>query len=172
MKPILIVAAAMLASAPVLAQRIPLPGIPLPPVASGGPGFPGAPQGIPGTPREMQAMLASLEAAQAGARLPGDETLSCEKLHRQLGETMKDPAIKAHFASAAAQAQAMQGGAPPRTQSQTATMAQLAAIMPKLARSQRLVELAVLKSCEWLAASDFALASMPGAPLLQADPER
>ena len=71
---------------------------------------------------------------------------------------MKDPALTAHFAAAAAaQAQAVQGIATQRVQSQAAQMEQLAAIMPKLARSQRLVELAVLKNCEWLAGADFAL---------------
>lgn len=155
----LIVAAAMLASAPVLAQRIPLPGIPVSPVAPGGaPGYPRVPsQGVAGAPPELQAMLAGFEAAQAAARQPGDESLSCETLHTQLGETMKDPAIAAYFASpAAAQAQAMQGVAAQRLQSQAAQMQQLAAIMPKLARNQRLVELAVMKSCEWLAGTDFA----------------
>jgi hypothetical protein len=178
MKRMLIVAAAMLASAPVLAQRIPLPGIPVSPVAPGGaPGFPGMPQGVPGTPQELQAMLAGLEAAQAAARRPGDENLSCETLQAQIGETMKDPAITAHFAAAAtAQAQAMQGIAAQRMQSQATQMEQLTAVMPKLARSQRLVELAVMKNCEWLAGSDFALPSgalaLPAAPLPQASSER
>ena len=49
-------------------------------------------------------------------------------------------------------------------------------IMPKLARSQRLVELAVMKNCEWIASSDFALLpgvpSMPAAALPQAESDR
>ena len=169
MKRTLIVAAAMLGCAPVLAQRIPLPGLPVPPVSPGGvPGFPGAPQAVPGAPQEYQAMLAGLEAAQAAARRPGDENLSCEALQAQIGEAMRDPAITAHFAAPGAAAQQMQ--------SQAAQMKQLAAIMPKLARGQRLVELAVMKNCEWIAGTDFALPSgafsMPAAPLPHADSER
>lgn len=88
-------AAWMLVGAPALAQRIPLPGLP-------GPG------GLPGLPAGMQdptAMPALLEAAQAAARRPGDESLSCDDLQAKITEAMTDPALTAWTETAGVAAQ-------------------------------------------------------------------
>jgi hypothetical protein len=95
-------AAALLVSVPVLAQRVPLPSVPVPPVL---PGASALPPGAAGVPQGPQAMLAQFEAAQATAQRPGDESLSCEALQTEIGATMSDPAIAAYVGSAGAAAQ-------------------------------------------------------------------
>jgi hypothetical protein len=206
-------AAWMLVSAPALAQRIPTPGFPAP-------GFPGGaqavPDGVPGMPAGMQnyeAMVASLEAAQAAASRPGDERLSCDDLQAQVTEAMNDPAIAAWtatagaaaqqelaaiqaaqdaataaqtgasiagafipggnaaaMAAAVAQAQAAQARGAQHMQQRLQQMEQITTIMPQLMRGQRLVELAVMKNCDWVAGHDFTGAfSLPTGPLPAAE---
>jgi hypothetical protein len=67
-------------------------------------GVPGFPQGVPGM-ANPQAMLAQLESAQAAARQPGDEKLSCDELQTQMAAAANDPAVAAHVAQAGAAAQ-------------------------------------------------------------------
>jgi hypothetical protein len=101
-KDIVAAAAALLTSVPVLAQPVPSPSVPVPPVL---PGAPALPRGTAGVPPNPQAMLAAFEAAQATAGRPGDENLSCEKLETEIAATMGDPAIAAYVEAAGVGAQ-------------------------------------------------------------------
>lgn len=61
-----------------------------------------------GTPAAQQAEMMKLQAAmmkaQAAAVRPGDETLGCEALQKEMVASMDDPAIKAYAAKANAAA--------------------------------------------------------------------
>lgn len=52
-----------------------------------------------------QQMLAAYQAAEAAARRPGDDKLSCEQLEEQLGETMNDPQLQSSIQTAGEKAQ-------------------------------------------------------------------
>ena len=60
--------------------------------------------GMPGM-QDSKAMMEAYTAAQAAARRPGDEKLSCEELQAELGESTDDPTVKANVASAGAVAE-------------------------------------------------------------------
>ena len=146
----------------------------------------------PGGMQDYQAMMKSMEKAQAEAYQPGDEQLTCDKLQQQLVVIAQDPAFLAHvkaggdaaqkdmaqlqaaqgeiaaksaatviasmvpgaamghmMASAAEnQAKAAQGAA--RMQSRMADAQQMMVFMPKLMRGQRLIELAMVRKCDWV----------------------
>jgi hypothetical protein len=50
-------------------------------------------------------LQSALEAAQAGATRPGDESLSCEALETELVATVKQPAVQSYVAKSGAVAQ-------------------------------------------------------------------
>jgi len=53
-----------------------------------------------------QDMQAAMQAAQAGANRPGDETLNCEALAGELVANVKQPAVQSYVARSGADAQA------------------------------------------------------------------
>lgn len=83
---ILLTLAAMLSSAPLHAQD-PAPTAVMP--------------GI----QDPQAMMAAFEEAEAAARRPGDEKLTCEELEAELGVTVNDPTVQASVAAGGAAAE-------------------------------------------------------------------
>lgn len=60
---------------------------------------------LPGMSQDYQAMMQSMESAQAGASRPGDEKLSCEALQEQLVAVVQDPEFLADVEAAGAAAQ-------------------------------------------------------------------
>ncbi|HEX5038446.1 MAG TPA: hypothetical protein VFX30_14930 [bacterium] len=52
-----------------------------------------------------EAMQEAMDAAEAGAKRPGDESLSCDALQKELGTVMKDPSVQAMVAQAGKQSQ-------------------------------------------------------------------
>lgn len=55
--------------------------------------------------QDPKGMMEAYSAAQAAARRPGDEKLSCEELEAELGEAANDPTVKANVANAGAAAE-------------------------------------------------------------------
>lgn len=127
---------------------------------------------------DYQDAIAEYEAAQAAARRPGDESLSCEAIRVELETVVNDPAMQAYVNSSAEQAQldmayaqaAMAGvpttGVPAADlaaqqaalmEQHAARVEQLNAIMPLLMRAQRLSELAALNACAWLSEGGYSL---------------
>lgn len=146
---------------------------------------------MPGGQQDYQAMMKSMEKAQAEANQPGDERLSCDQLQQQVVGIAQDPAFVAHVKAAGIaaekdmaqmqvaqseiaaksaativasmvpgaamghmmanaaenQAKVAQGAA--RVQARMDQGQQMMALMPKLMRAQRLVELATVRRCEW-----------------------
>jgi hypothetical protein len=51
---------------------------------------------MPGGMQDAQAMMKAMEDAQAAARLPGDEALTCEQLEQQVTAAVQDPEFLAH----------------------------------------------------------------------------
>jgi hypothetical protein len=98
--------------------------------------------------------LAELQAAQAAARRPGDEKLSCDEIKAENTAILQDPAMKAYQADTIAAAQGAQN---PLEMTQ-----KLGALTPKLMRSQVLTQLAVGKNCEWL--TEMPVAAPPTTP--------
>jgi hypothetical protein len=72
---------------------------------------------------------AAMQSAQAAASRPGDQSLSCEALQAELGETMKDPAIQS-FTDSAAQQAAPVTGAPGAGAPGGAASALLGSVLP------------------------------------------
>jgi len=72
---------------------------------------------------------AAMQSARAAAARPGDQSLSCEALQTELGETMKHPAIQS-FTDAAAQQAAPVTGAPGGGTPAGAASALLGAVLP------------------------------------------
>jgi hypothetical protein len=143
--------------------------------------------------QDHEAMMKSMEKAQAEASQPGDPQLSCAQLEAQLVGIAQDPAFQAYVKAAGAQAEqdmakmqvaqgeiaakaaataiasivpgaamghmtanvaenqakAAEGAA--RMQARMADAQQLMVFMPKLLRGQRLIELATVRKCEWVA---------------------
>ena len=60
---------------------------------------------LPAGMQDPQVMMKAMEAAEAGARQPGDESLTCDQLQTQLTAAMQDPAYQAYLQAAAANAQ-------------------------------------------------------------------
>jgi hypothetical protein len=60
---------------------------------------------IPAGMQNPQAMLKAMEAAQAAAKQPGDEALSCAQLEKKVIAAVQDPAYQAHLQAAGANAQ-------------------------------------------------------------------
>jgi hypothetical protein len=166
---LLALAAAVVASAPLGAQQARSSGNPqsFPEVPQTVPGvlqqFPRVPQAAPGMPQAMpvpampgvppeyQKMIAQMQAAQAGAQRPGDESLSCEALKVEIEAAMNVAASVGggDTDDGFAAPEALQ---PPPVQRQ---QFEYGAMLPHLARSQRLTELAVLKNCAWLTSAGF-----------------
>ena len=59
----------------------------------------------PGSPQDYQAMMESMEKAQAQANRPGDERLGCDELQKQLVGVAQDPAFQAYVKAAGDAAQ-------------------------------------------------------------------
>ncbi len=72
---------------------------------------------------------AAMQAAQASAARPGDQSLSCEALQAELGETMKHPSIQS-FTDAAAQQAAPVTATPGAGAPATAASAMLGSMVP------------------------------------------
>ena len=125
-------------------------------------------------PKEYAEMAAAMQSAQARAVRAGDEALPCSALEKELVSSMNAPAIQAYADKSAAAAQ-KQATPPDKTKApmtpQAAAalaaslgagggaeqMKQLIPIMPQIMRSQRLMQLAVVKQCTWMVgASPFA----------------
>lgn len=144
------------------------------------------------TPPDHQALMAAMEKARAEAVRPGDASLSCEALEKELMDASTNPALHARVEAAAAARQrelataqaAAQGGAATsagtamssvvpgadaaalaaqaaQAQSQRAQAAagmqmriqQAQSMMehlPQMMRSQRVMELAQNRRCDWL----------------------
>jgi len=64
-----------------------------------------APTAVMPGPQDPKAMMAAYEEAQAAARRPGDEKLSCEELQTELGTTVNDPTVQANVAAGGAAAE-------------------------------------------------------------------
>jgi hypothetical protein len=112
------------------------------------------PFSVPGAPADQMKQLAELQAAQAAARRPGDEKLSCDEIKAENTAILQDPAMKAYQADTIAAAQGAQN---PLEMTQ-----KLGALTPKLMRSQVLTQLAVGKNCEWL--TEMPVAAPPTTP--------
>jgi hypothetical protein len=129
---------------------------------------------LPPALTDYQDMMAEYEAAQAAARRPGDEALSCEAIRVELETAVNDPAMQAYVNSSAEQAQlemayaqAAMTGVPNASvpavpaadlaAQQAARVEQLNAILPLLMRAQRLSELAALNACAWLSEGGYSL---------------
>jgi hypothetical protein len=148
---------------------------------------------MPGGAQDYEAMMKSMERAQAEANQPGDERLTCDKLQQQLVAIAQDPAFQAyvkaagvaaqqdmaqmqaaqseiaaksaatmvasmvpgaamgHMMANAAENQAKAAQSAARMQTRMADAQQMMAFMPKLMRGQRLIELATVQKCEWVA---------------------
>jgi hypothetical protein len=61
--------------------------------------------GAQAVPKEYAEMAAAMQAAQARAMHPGDESLPCAALEKELVSSMNDPAIQAYAGKSAAAAQ-------------------------------------------------------------------
>jgi hypothetical protein len=165
---LLALAAAVVASAPLGAQQPPssggrqsfpeipqtVPGVPqqFPRVPQAAPGMPQAMPmpAMPGVPAEYQKMIAQLQAAQSSAQRPGDESLSCESLKVEIEAAMKvATSVGGDTGDGLVAPEAVP---PPSVQQQ---QFEYGAMLPHLARSQRLTELAVLKNCAWLTSAGF-----------------
>jgi hypothetical protein len=57
-----------------------------------------------GLPKDYMDLQAAMMAAQASAVRPGDETLGCEPLQKELVASMNDPALQAYAAKSSAEA--------------------------------------------------------------------
>jgi hypothetical protein len=153
----LALAAAVVASAPLGAQQPTFSGVPqsLPGTAQPFPGAPratpGMPQAMPHVPAEYQKMIAQMQAAQSGAQRPGDESLSCEALKAGI-EAAMNAAASVGKGDADDGLAVPEAAPPPSLQLQ---QIEYGAMLPHLARSQRLTELAALKNCAWLGSAGF-----------------
>jgi hypothetical protein len=165
---LLALAAAVVASAPLGAQQPPssggrqsFPEIPqtvpgVPQVSSRVPqAAPGMPQAMPvpvmpGVPAEYQQMIAQMQVARSSAQRPGDESLGCEALKVEIEAAMKvATSVGVDTGDGLVAPEAVQ---PPSMQPQ---QFEYGAMLPHLARSQRLTELAVIKNCAWLSSAGF-----------------
>lgn len=164
------------------------------------PTSPGVPPGMP----NPHAMMKAMEAAQAAARQPGDDALSCAQLEAKVIAAMQDEAYQAHMQRAALAAQkdfeatqtaksdiAAKSAATAAATLPGASMAHMMAsaaenqakvaqgqvrlqekmmhtqksmrFLPLIFRAQRLIELGLLKQCEWAASAAGGM-DFPGLP--------
>ena len=117
---------------------------------------PAIPPGAMPDPQAMMALQKSMLAAQAAARQPGDEALSCAAIQKQMRAVLEDPGFKAYQDAVTTAAQVAYSAAAKPAQLaelQAAQARQLTLVLPKVMRAQRLVELGMLKNCEGMSPS-------------------
>lgn len=101
-----------------------------------------------------------LTVVQTDASRPGDESLNCEGLEKELLTSMNDPAVQSHLSRGAAKQQPTAIMLTRTTQLATRNLRQevkqmneLLTIAPQLMRGQRVMQLARARNCEWLQAT-------------------
>ena len=109
-----------------------------------------------------------LAVVQTDASGPGDESLNCEGLEKELLASMNDPAVQSHLSRVVAKKQPVATAFSYRSANATATRAktiqlatknlqrevkqmnELLTISPQLVRGQRVLQLARARNCQWL----------------------
>src|SRR6266853_4183202 len=125
------------------------------------------PLAAPPAEADMQKLQTAMLTAQTASIRPGDEALGCDALQKELTSAMSDPSIQTYAAktnptvardlatrekakgSLTPEAAAAISAALAPAMMMPAQMNQLVTIMPVLMRSQRVSQLAAVKSCAW-----------------------
>ena len=116
-----------------------------------------------------------LAVVQTDASRPGDESLNCDGLEKELIASMNDPAVQSHFAKSGTKKQPKSLPqlstfasrkanliatrarttllATQNLQKEVTQMNELLTIAPQLVRGQRVMQLAQVRNCQWLQAS-------------------